>query len=123
MFLLERRIREQRAREAELRRDKAAAEKEKLDQQHRDAMQIIVSFGGAVLLPFSVISGIFGMNNTDLPAYVSSRKKKSEKTLYRYFFILSGFLGLVDWRDRHCIWCVVSDVFHCVLLHSKEQKA
>lgn len=101
---------QQRAQDAELRRDKLAAEKERIDSKHRDAMQIIVSFGGAVrnkkknnwgglgeiiesstrcfyhsvvsslkssFCAFTfwggnaVISGIFGMNNADLPLEVS----------------------------------------------------
>lgn len=47
------------------------AEQERLVQRQRDITSVIVSIAGAVVLPFTVISGIFGMNNADLPSDTS----------------------------------------------------
>ncbi len=70
-YLEERHVMQQRDRSEQKKRDIQEKEAEAKAAKQRDFMSVILSLAGAVLLPFTVVSGVFGMNNADLPVNAS----------------------------------------------------
>lgn len=54
-------------RHRELQKEQIKREHTAKAQRPRDTFQFIATVGGAIFLPFTIVSGIFGMNNSDTP--------------------------------------------------------
>lgn len=70
-YLEERRAMQRRNRLLREHKDFIDREKERRASKQRDILQVVLSLAGAVLLPFTIVSGIFGMNNSDTPVQIS----------------------------------------------------
>ena len=69
-YLEEKRLFDEKRLRFQVVQEKALREKDKRLNKRNEVLQIIVALASAVIIPFNLISGLFGMNNLDLPAYV-----------------------------------------------------